>query len=43
MRAHSNSASEAKMWKMSLPPEVVVSIFSCRLLKLMFRLSRQLV
>ena len=33
INARSNSASEAKMWKMSLPPAVVLSMFSARLLK----------
>jgi histone deacetylase 11 len=39
MRFRSNSASAPKIWKISFPPLVVVSIFSVKLLKPIFRVS----
>src|SRR4051794_15117115 len=37
MMSRSNSASAPKMWKINFPPEVVVSMFSVRLLKPILR------
>jgi hypothetical protein len=43
MISRSNSASAPKIWKMSFPPLVVVSMFSVRLLNPMFRLCNSVI
>ena len=43
IRSRSNSASELKIWNISFPPLVVVSMLSCKLLKKIFFLCKSFI